>query len=206
MSEPDSALQRALAWLRQIWDQAPPTLRRRWPWFIAGGALLGAIIVVLVRWGSHDDIEGPTAQDSAVVEGAAVEGAAGASTQEATPPGLSPIHPPERTAPVDAGPPLSPNVKLTFRTFPPRRATVTWGSKRLGFIDRGKPLVVERVRDSGPLDVIVRAQGYIPVHARAYTFNDANVDVKITPIEKKDTIYGYQQPLGDAGAPIPPAL
>jgi hypothetical protein len=79
-----------------------------------------------------------------------------------------------------------------------------WGSKRLGFIDRGKPLVVERVRDSGPLDVVVRAEGYIPVHARAYTFNDAVVDVKITPVDKKDTLYGYQQPLADAGAPLAP--
>lgn len=199
MSEPDSALERALAWLKQTWNQAPPTLRRRWPWFIAGGALLGAVIVILARWVSPDEPDGTTAQNG--VE----EGAAGASG-ETTTPGAGVIHPPERGARVDAGAPLSPNVKLTFRTFPPRRASVTWGSKRLGFIDRGKPLVVERVRDSGPLDVTVRAPGYITVHARAYTFNDANVDVKITPVDKKDTIYGYQQPLGDAGAPVAPAL
>ena len=199
MSEPDSALERALAWLRQTWNQAPPVLRRRWPWFIAGGALLGAVIVVLVRWAS------PDAADTVAQEGTVVEGAAG-SSGEAAPPDTGSIHPPERHALVDAGPPLSPNVKLTFRTFPQRRAAVTWGSKRLGFIDRGKPLVVDRVRDSGPLDVTVRAQGYITVHARAYTFNDANVDIKITPVDKKDTLYGYQQPLGDAGAPLAPAL
>jgi hypothetical protein len=40
------------------------------------------------------------------------------------------------------------------------------------------------------------------VHARAYTFDDAVVDVKITPLDKMDTIYGYQQPLADAGAPL----
>jgi hypothetical protein len=200
MSEPDSALERALAWLRQTWNQAPPVLRRRWPWFIAGGALVGFLVVIVVR-GSSPDPESTTAPGEP-----AAQGAAGASGETAAPPGAGPIHPPERSAAVDAGPPLSPNVKLTFRTFPPRRASVMWGSKRLGFIDRGKPLVVERVRDSGPLDVTVRAQGYLPVHARAYTFNDANVDIKITPIDKKDTIYGYQQPLGDAGAPLAPAL
>jgi hypothetical protein len=200
MSEPDSALERALAWLRQTWNQAPPVLRRRWPWFIAGGALVGFLVVILVR-GSSPDPESTTAPGEP-----AAQGAAGASGEAAAPSGAGSIHPPERSAAVDAGPPLSPNVKLTFRTFPPRRASVMWGSKRLGFIDRGKPLVVERVRDSGPLDVTVRAQGYLPVHARAYTFNDANVDIKITPVDKKDTIYGYQQPLGDAGAPLAPAL
>ena len=78
-----------------------------------------------------------------------------------------------------------------------------WGSKRLGFIDRGAPLVVERPRDSGPLDVVIRARDYLPVHTRAYTFNDSAIDVRITPVEKKDTIYGYKEPLPpDAGAPL----
>jgi hypothetical protein len=198
MSEPDSAIARALAWLKQTWHQAPPTLRQRWPWFIAGGALLGFLVMFAVRSGSPGhDVPAPTATD--------VQGLAGSGDAGGGGPGAAPIQPPLQpgaSAP-DAGPPLSPNVKLTFRTFPSRRATVTWGSKRLGIIDRGKPLVIERVRDSGPLDVVIRSPGYLPVHARAYTFNDAFVDVKITPIDKKDTIYGYQQPLGDAGVPEP---
>jgi hypothetical protein len=107
----------------------------------------------------------------------------------------------------DAGAPLSvsvsPNVKVVFKTFPPRRASVMWGGKRLGFVDRGKPLVVERLRDSGPLDVVVRAPGYLPVYTRAYTFDDNTVEVRITPLDKKDTIYGYREPLPpDAGAPL----
>jgi hypothetical protein len=198
----ESPVARVLAWLEQTWKQAPPTLRRRWPWFIAGGALVGFLVVALVRWAAP----GPTGHDG--VGETAANGAAGEAAEA---PGESstggPVHPPlnpRASAQVDAGPPLSPNVKVTFRTFPPRRASVMWGSKRLGFIDRGKPLVVERVRDSGPLDVVVRAEGYIPVHARAYTFNDAVVDVKITPVDKKDTLYGYQQPLADAGAPLAP--
>lgn len=195
MSGPDSAFARALAWLRQTWNQAPPTLRRRWPWFIAGGALLGFLLVMAVRWASpsgKDTGSGPVATD---VQGGAGEGGGG--------PGSTPVQPPLKPSAsgADAGAPLSPNVKLTFRTFPPRRASVMWGNKRLGFTDRGKPLVVERARDSGPLDVVIRAQGFLPVHARAYTFNDAVVDVKITPLDKKDTLYGYQQPLADAGVP-----
>jgi hypothetical protein len=107
-----------------------------------------------------------------------------------------------RRAAVDAGKPLSPNVKVVFKTYPGRPATVTWGGKRLGSIDRNRPLVIERPRDSGPLDVIVRATGYLPVHTRAYTFDDAVIEVKLTPLDKKDTVYGYRQPLPpDAGAP-----
>jgi hypothetical protein len=198
MSEP-SAPNRALAWLKQTWIQAPPTLRRRWPWFIAGGAVSGFLLVLLVRWAAP----GPAAQpsDEALAQGAAGAAAPNADESGSAPPAEPPLVP-RAEAPVDAGAPLSPTVKLSFRTFPPRRASVTWGSKRLGFTDRGKPLIVERMRDSGPLDVIVRADGFLPVHARAYTFNDANVDIKITPIDKMDTLYGYQQPLGDAGAPL----
>jgi hypothetical protein len=104
---------------------------------------------------------------------------------------------------LDAGAP-SPTVKVVFRTFPGRRGVVMWGGQRLGFVDRDKPLVVERPRDSGPLDVVIRVTGYLPVHTRAYTFDDSNIDVKITPLDKKDTIYGYKEPLPpDAGVPFP---
>ena len=52
-----------------------------------------------------------------------------------------------------------------------------------------------RPRDSGPLDVIVRSEGFIPVHTRAYTFDDSVIEVKLTPVEKMDSLYGYKQPL-----------
>jgi hypothetical protein len=103
----------------------------------------------------------------------------------------------------DAGVPSS-TVKIVFRTFPGRRGVVMWGGKRLGFVDRDTPLVVERPRDSGPLDVVIRVTDYLPVHTRAYTFTDSNIDVRITPLDKKDTIYGYKEPLPpDAGIPFP---
>lgn len=200
MSEPDSAFAR----LRETWTRAPAALRRGWPWLIVGGALLGFLMVFALRPGSTEgEGEASTATHALDGRGEPAPPEEGEGPAESPPPGEAPVQPPldPKASAVDAGPPLSPNVKLTFRTFPPRRASVHWGSKRLGFIDRGRPLVVERARDSGPLDVIVRSPGFLPVHARAYTFEDSVIDVKITPIEKKDTIYGYQQPLGDAGVP-----
>jgi hypothetical protein len=104
----------------------------------------------------------------------------------------------------DAGAAPSPTVKLVVRTFPGRRGVVMWGAKRLGFVDRNRPLVIERPRDSGPIDLVIRVTDYVPVHTRAYTFSDANIDVKITPLDKKDTLYGYKEPLPpDAGVPFP---
>lgn len=201
MKKPNVLLEHALAWLERTWQQAPPTLRRRWPWFILGGVVAGFVVVLALRPDAPETEPGDGAGDE---EQPVARGAAGAeSATGESQPGPTPSEAPRRKSHADAGAPLSPNVKLTFRTFPARRASVSWGTKRLGWTDRGKWLVVERPRDSGPLDVIVRAQDFLPVHARAYTFDDAFVDVRITPVEKKDTVYGYQQPLTDAGAPPP---
>jgi len=100
-------------------------------------------------------------------------------------------------------------VKLVFQTVPVVKARVMWGRKLLGVIaGPRRPLVIERPRDSGPLDVVVRADGYLPVHTRAYTFTDGKVSVKLTPVGEKQTLFGYKQELPadagtapDAGAP-----
>lgn len=92
----------------------------------------------------------------------------------------------------------SPNVKIIFKINPPTRATVSWGKKRLGLIKGKEPLIVERPRDSGPLDVVVRADGCLPVHTRAYTFTTSVVQVKVTPIDKKNTLFGYREEVTEA--------
>ncbi|MDB4976019.1 MAG: hypothetical protein JWN48_4360 [Myxococcaceae bacterium] len=133
-----------------------------------------------------------------------------ASCVGATPGGEEP--PPAVSAPaplpttVDAGVPALPLVipttaTLVFQTVPSTaHATVSWGKKKLGRIEPGKPLVVVRPRDSGPLDVTVRADGYLPVHTRAYTFNDGKILVKLTKPTETSTLLGYRVPV-DAGAP-----
>jgi hypothetical protein len=101
-------------------------------------------------------------------------------------------------------------VHITLQTVPPRKATVKWGSKTLGVIPVPRPLVVVRPRDSGPLDLVVRMAGFLPVHTRAYTFSDSRVAIKLTPVSEKNTLFGYRAevpPEGsaspDAGAPPP---
>ncbi|MEY4582449.1 MAG: hypothetical protein RL701_7152 [Pseudomonadota bacterium] len=96
-----------------------------------------------------------------------------------------------------------PNMRITFSTYPPANATVTWGRKVLGRIAPKKPLVIVRPRDSGPLDVMVNAAGFIPVQTRAHTFADTNIQVKLTAPDQKQTLFGYRAPL-DAGVPLMP--
>ena len=109
---------------------------------------------------------------------------------------------PPPAAPDAAPGALSDKVKVVIQTVPPEKATVFWGKKPLGLIKgKNKPLIFERPRDSGPMDVVVRAQGYLPVHTRAYTFSDFKLYVKLTSVEEKKSLFGYKEALPDAGAP-----
>jgi hypothetical protein len=101
-------------------------------------------------------------------------------------------------------------VNITLQTVPPRKAVVKWGNKVLGVIPVPRPLVVVRPRDSGPMDLVVRAAGFLPVHTRAYTFSDSRVAIKLTPVSEKNTLFGYRAevPLESAASPdggVPPA-
>jgi hypothetical protein len=114
------------------------------------------------------------------------------------------------SARADGGsPPDSANtVRILIQTVPPRRATVRWGRKRLGVIPTPRPLVLVRPRDSGPLDLVIRAAGFLPVHTRAYTFSDSRVAVKLTSPEEKSKLFGYREepppPIDGGVAPEPP--
>ena len=94
-------------------------------------------------------------------------------------------------------------VNITVQTVPPRKAVVKWGNKTLGVIPVPRPLVVVRPRDSGPLDLVVRAAGFLPVHTRAYTFSDSRVAIKLTPVGEKNTLFGFRQEVPPEGAASP---
>ena len=116
---------------------------------------------------------------------------------------LAQLRTPDAGAPAAARPPSS-KVRITFQTVPilkNKKVEVRWGKKRLGFIDGArKPFILERARDSGPIDVTIKAEGFITVNTRAYTFDDNKVFVKMTPVEEKHTLLGYRVQLPDGGA------
>ena len=108
-------------------------------------------------------------------------------------------------APSAAAPASDPTkATIIFQTMPPANATVFWGRTKLGRIKPQRPLVVVRPRDSGPLDVVIRAPGFLPVQTRAHTFGDTRLAVKLTRVEEKSTLFGYRAPLDDAGVPLVP--
>ena len=101
---------------------------------------------------------------------------------------------------VQAVEPPKTTATIIFTTVPATNARVMWGKKLLGVIGPKNPLYIVRPRDSGPLDVMILAPGYLPVQTRAHTFGDNKVQVKLTTPEQKPTLWGYRQPL-DAGTP-----
>jgi len=68
-------------------------------------------------------------------------------------------------------------VRVQIFVDPPQRAHVYWGIKDLGVA----PFELQRVRGSGPLDLIIRAPGFLVVHTRAFTEHDDKLFVHLTP-------------------------
>jgi hypothetical protein len=174
-------------------------------------AAVGIAVAMFAAAPSTADRADKSSASASAAPTAAASPATGGATQGVSPSGAArgdgPTSATDAPTPtvVDAGPPLSPNVKIVFEVVPKVRATVRRGKETLGVIPRRGTLTIERPRDSGPLDVVIRAPGFVTVFSRAYTFDDATVDVKLTPNDKKDTLYGYKEPLPpeDAGAPEP---
>lgn len=89
-------------------------------------------------------------------------------------------------------PPIPPGkeaITLTIRSVGKVKTVVTWGRRTLG----ETPLVLKWPRNSGPVDVVLRAQGHLPVHTRLFTFNDDKVTVKLVDEEGKKTLFGYKR-------------
>ncbi len=142
-----------------------------------------------------------------VLAGAALLGpmlleAAPATAQPAVPrPESAAVTPPRPEHDAGAAKEEPTTATIVFATSPPVPAMVFWGRKKLGKITGKRPLVIVRPLDSGPLDVIVRANGYLPVQTRAHTFSDQRLVVKLTPPERKSELLGYKAPL-DAGVDV----
>ncbi len=102
-------------------------------------------------------------------------------------------------SPASATPSDPTTVTITISVYPSRKASVHWGKKQLGVIKPRDVLVVRRPRDSGPLDLVVRADGYLPVQTRAFTFSDSKLAVRLTPLDQKATLLGYREELPEGG-------
>jgi hypothetical protein len=53
---------------------------------------------------------------------------------------------------------------------------------------------IERPRDSGPLDVLVRADTFLPHHIRLFTDRDDRLSVRLIRPEEARGLLGYRRP------------
>ncbi|HEX9105259.1 MAG TPA: hypothetical protein VF997_23775 [Polyangia bacterium] len=174
-------------------------MRRRLGCLVVAGAVLAAC--------AHETHKAPPAGEKEEPSAAGTPGAP-TEAQEASGVQVAPTTQPAIGAPPK---PLPPKIKIIVRAKGPDKGDkvfVFWGRKKLG----ETPVTLERPRDSGPVDLVVRSEGFFPVHTRAYTFRNEVVYVKLTKLDDRMTLFGAKRdanepPPGgapDGGTPPPP--
>jgi hypothetical protein len=87
--------------------------------------------------------------------------------------------------------PRSESVRLKLWVLPVT-AEVLWGAQRLGRAGR-EPLEIERRRNSGPLDLVVRAPGHLPFHTRLLTDRDDSLTVQLVTPAAARSLLGWKR-------------
>jgi hypothetical protein len=186
------------------------------------GLLLLALVSLGACSRSGDKAEPPASRGSAVLATAPAEETANAG-QPTTKAGAKPVATKPggtqgkpvagATAPVaiDAGAPViveqnelkteepeanpySESVTLKLVISPPVKAQVLWGAKQMAHLEPGKmDAVLTRPRGSGPLDVEIKAEGYLPYHTRLYADRNDKLSVRLYRPEEAPNLFGYKR-------------
>ena len=90
---------------------------------------------------------------------------------------------PERAAPLTGGAQVT--IKLLAEAA--KKAHVFWGRKDLGLA----PLEIQRPRGSGPLDLVVSAPGFLPLHTRVFTDRDDVLSLRLYDADGARGLLGY---------------
>jgi hypothetical protein len=84
--------------------------------------------------------------------------------------------------------PRSDTVTIKLLVDPPKRAHAFWGMKDMGVT----PLEIKRPRGSGPVDLAIRAPGYLTIHTRAFTDRDDRITIRLVPDAEAPRTFGYR--------------
>jgi hypothetical protein len=87
-------------------------------------------------------------------------------------------------------------VTIRLLVEPSKRAHVFWGAKDFGLA----PLELRRPRGSGPLDLVLRAPGFLTLHTRVFTDRDNSLSIHLVPEAEASRFPGYQSPEAPAHA------
>src|SRR5512141_654224 len=90
--------------------------------------------------------------------------------------------------------PYSENVTLKLSVSPPAKAVVMWGARTVARLAPGSmDADIQRPRGSGPVDLEIRADGYLPYHTRLYTDRDEKTNVRLYRSEDAPGLFGYRR-------------
>ena len=92
--------------------------------------------------------------------------------------------------------PYSETVTLKLSVTPQVKALVTWGAKQMARLSPGSmDAEISRPRGSGPLDLEIKAEGYMPYHTRLYADRSDKVSVRLYRVEEAPGLLGYKRPV-----------
>jgi hypothetical protein len=91
--------------------------------------------------------------------------------------------------------PYSETVTLKLGVTPQVKGMVTWGSKQVAKLAPGDmEAELTRPRGSGPVDLEIKAEGFMPFHTRLYSDRNDKVNVRLYRVEEAPGLLGYKRP------------
>jgi hypothetical protein len=94
--------------------------------------------------------------------------------------------------------PYSETVTLKLSVTPAVRALVMWGGKQMAKLSPGQMEAdIVRPRGSGPLDLEIKAEGFLPYHTRLYADRNDKVNVRLYRDEEAPGLFGYKRSSAD---------
>jgi hypothetical protein len=90
--------------------------------------------------------------------------------------------------------PYSETVTLKLSVTPQVKAQVTWGAKQIARLAPGSmDTEISRPRGSGPVDLEIKAEGFMPYHTRLYADRSDKVGVHLYRVEEAPGLLGYKR-------------
>jgi hypothetical protein len=90
--------------------------------------------------------------------------------------------------------PYSETVTLKLSVTPQVKALVTWGAKQIAHLAPGTMETdISRPRGSGPVDLEIKADGFMPHHTRLYADRSDKVSVRLYRVEEAPGLLGFKR-------------
>jgi len=99
--------------------------------------------------------------------------------------------------------PYSETVNLKLTVTPQVKALVTWGAKQVAHLAPGSmDTEISRPRGSGPVDLEIKAEGFMPYHTRLYADRNDKINVRLYRVEEAPGLLGYKRSLEKNAPPV----